>query len=79
MRVGFAAETHDLIAHAQDKLARKRLDLIVANRVPETFGSASSSATFVTPDGVAALGERSKDGVAAAIVDWIARRLADML
>lgn len=79
VRVGFAAETHDLIAHAQDKLARKRLDLIVANRVPETFGSASSSATFVTPDGVAALGERSKDGVAAAIVDWIARRLADML
>lgn len=31
--VGFAAETQDLIAHAQEKLARKNLDLIVANDV----------------------------------------------
>jgi phosphopantothenoylcysteine decarboxylase/phosphopantothenate--cysteine ligase len=31
--VGFAAETADLVANAADKLARKRLDLIVANDV----------------------------------------------
>jgi phosphopantothenoylcysteine decarboxylase/phosphopantothenate--cysteine ligase len=31
--VGFAAETEELIAHAQDKLARKNLDFIVANDV----------------------------------------------
>jgi phosphopantothenoylcysteine decarboxylase/phosphopantothenate--cysteine ligase len=31
--VGFAAETDDLIANARDKLARKGLDLIVANDV----------------------------------------------
>lgn len=31
--VGFAAETHDLIRHAQAKLADKNLDLIVANEV----------------------------------------------
>lgn len=31
--VGFAAETHDVIAYALDKLARKRLDLICANEV----------------------------------------------
>jgi phosphopantothenoylcysteine decarboxylase/phosphopantothenate--cysteine ligase len=31
--VGFAAETSDLLAHATDKLRRKRLDLIVANDV----------------------------------------------
>lgn len=31
--VGFAAETHDLIANAERKLARKNLDLIVANDV----------------------------------------------
>lgn len=79
VRVGFAAETHDLVAHARDKLARKGVDLIVANPVPETFGGSHSSATFVTPDAVAPLGERSKDGVATAIADWIAQRLADML
>lgn len=32
--VGFAAETNDVIAHAQAKLARKGCDLIVANDVP---------------------------------------------
>ncbi len=31
--VGFAAETEDLVAHAQAKLRRKNLDLIVANDV----------------------------------------------
>lgn len=31
--VGFAAESQDLIAHARDKLARKGLDLIVANDI----------------------------------------------
>lgn len=33
VRVGFAAETRDLLAYARDKLARKGLDLIVANDV----------------------------------------------
>lgn len=31
--VGFAAETEDLIARAQDKLRRKRCDLVIANDV----------------------------------------------
>ena len=31
--VGFAAETTDVLAHARDKLARKNLDMIVANDV----------------------------------------------
>lgn len=33
IRVGFAAETEDLVAKAADKLMRKRLDLIVGNLV----------------------------------------------
>jgi phosphopantothenoylcysteine decarboxylase/phosphopantothenate--cysteine ligase len=33
MLVGFAAETEKLTAHAAEKLARKRLDLVVANDV----------------------------------------------
>ena len=31
--VGFAAETQELLAHAQDKLMRKNLDMIVANDI----------------------------------------------
>jgi phosphopantothenoylcysteine decarboxylase/phosphopantothenate--cysteine ligase len=33
VRIGFAAETQDLLTNAQGKLERKRLDLIVANDV----------------------------------------------
>ncbi|NCG25597.1 MAG: bifunctional phosphopantothenoylcysteine decarboxylase/phosphopantothenate--cysteine ligase CoaBC [Actinobacteria bacterium] len=35
--VGFAAETHDLVANATGKLARKNLDLIVANDVSQPY------------------------------------------
>ena len=36
--VGFAAESHDLIRHAREKLERKRVPMIVANLGPATFG-----------------------------------------
>ncbi|KAA6185314.1 bifunctional phosphopantothenoylcysteine decarboxylase/phosphopantothenate--cysteine ligase CoaBC [Thiohalocapsa marina] len=36
--VGFAAETHDLEAHATAKLERKRLDMIAANHVGDGAG-----------------------------------------
>ncbi|MBV9020529.1 MAG: bifunctional phosphopantothenoylcysteine decarboxylase/phosphopantothenate--cysteine ligase CoaBC [Ktedonobacteraceae bacterium] len=42
IRVGFAAETHDVITHAQAKMAAKRLDLLVANdvsRLDSGFGT----------------------------------------
>lgn len=53
--VGFAAETSDLIRHAQEKLARKGCDLIVANDVREgtdVFGGATNEAHLVTRSGV---------------------------
>ena len=37
--VGFAAETDDLVESAKDKLSRKNLDWIVANKVSDGFGS----------------------------------------
>ncbi len=36
--VGFAAETDDLLVHAQDKLQRKHLDMIAANQVGDGQG-----------------------------------------
>lgn len=36
--VGFAAETHDVAAYAQDKLQRKGLDMIAANLVGDGLG-----------------------------------------
>ena len=51
LKVGFAAETRDLLASAHDKLARKQLDLIVANEGPVTMGSEESRAYFLARDG----------------------------
>jgi phosphopantothenoylcysteine decarboxylase / phosphopantothenate---cysteine ligase len=52
--VGFAAETQDLLANAQSKLAAKRLDIIVANDVTEAgsgFGADDNRVTLLSADG----------------------------
>ncbi len=52
--VGFAAETNDLVRHAQEKLIAKGLDLIVANDVTQTgtgFGSDHNTATIIDREG----------------------------
>jgi len=46
--IGFAAETDDLLAQARLKLAEKRLDLIVANRVGVPGSGFDSSTNTVT-------------------------------
>lgn len=51
--VGFAAETDDLLEHAQSKLKTKNVDLIVANNVAEPgvgFGHDTNAVTLVYPD-----------------------------
>ena len=48
--VGFAAESEDLLANARGKLARKRLDLIVANDVTQEgsgFGTDTNQVTLL--------------------------------
>jgi phosphopantothenoylcysteine decarboxylase / phosphopantothenate---cysteine ligase len=77
--VGFAAETADVEAAGQEKLIRKRLDLLVANEVgrPGTgFGADTNHAAILsaTDDGVP-LRHWSKMALAQAIVDRIASRL----
>ncbi|USZ49239.1 bifunctional phosphopantothenoylcysteine decarboxylase/phosphopantothenate--cysteine ligase CoaBC [Halomonas sp. DN3] len=54
LMVGFAAETRDVVRYAEDKLARKGLDMIVANDVSREglgFGSDRNAATLVWRDG----------------------------
>lgn len=45
--VGWAAETNDVIEYAQDKLERKDLNMIVANKVPQSFGGGQVQATLL--------------------------------
>ena len=51
--VAFAAETHDALANARAKLARKKADLIVVNDVSggRTFGADVNAATVLTASG----------------------------
>ena len=54
IKVGFAAETHDLIRFAKRKIAEKELDLIVANDVTEPgagFASTTNRVTLIGQDG----------------------------
>lgn len=73
--VGFAAETEDLVEHASAKLARKGLDLIVANDVSAPgagFEHDTNEVTILTASGREVhLARRGKDAVAAAILDEV--------
>ena len=53
VKVGFAAETQDLIPNARDKVTRKNLDLIVANDLTDPqagFGVDTNKVTFIDGD-----------------------------
>lgn len=70
--VGFAAETNDVLAHAKDKLARKNLDMIVANDVTRPgagFDVDTNIVTLITKEGQETLPMMSKADVAQRILD----------
>ena len=78
--VGFAAETEQVVAHAQAKLARKGCDVIVANDVaPGTgiMGGLRNTVHIVTADGVESWPELDKDEVAHRLVLLFASILND--
>ena len=77
--VGFAAETENLVANAQDKLRRKGCDWIVANDVSTeggVMGGDVNTVHLVTAGGVESWPPQSKDDVARALVGRIAAALA---
>lgn len=75
MLVGFAAETEELVAHAEKKLREKNLDMIVANNVTEAGGGFdvdTNVATILDRGGaVRALPLMSKDELADEIFDHL--------
>jgi phosphopantothenoylcysteine decarboxylase/phosphopantothenate--cysteine ligase len=74
--VGFAAETHDLAAHAREKLERKRIDMIAANQVGRDcgFDRETNALTVFWAEGELALGEGGKVQLARRLVEVIAER-----
>ena len=72
--VGFAAESHDLAAHAQAKRARKGVPLLVGNIGPATFGQDHNQLLLVDAAGTQELPYAPKLTLARQLVAEIARR-----
>ena len=75
--VGFAAETESVQAHAQDKLERKGLDMIAANRVglPDRgFASERNALSVLWWDGSRELALASKTRLARDFIELVAER-----
>jgi phosphopantothenoylcysteine decarboxylase/phosphopantothenate--cysteine ligase len=77
--VGFAAESHDLLAHAQAKRERKGVPLLVGNIGPATFGKDDNALLLVDAQGSRALPRASKLHLARQLVANVAARLSTSL
>ena len=73
--VGFAAESHDLLAHAQAKRLRKGVPLLVGNIGPATFGRDDNVLLLVDANGSEELARDSKLALARKLVAKIASHL----
>ncbi|MEI8306550.1 MAG: bifunctional phosphopantothenoylcysteine decarboxylase/phosphopantothenate--cysteine ligase CoaBC [Chloroflexales bacterium] len=73
-KVGFAAETNDLLANAQGKLERKGLDMIVANDAVSSIGQPEIALTLIDRGGATSLPRQPKAQAAAALLDEIVER-----
>jgi len=76
--IGFAAETENLKDHALDKLSRKRLDMIAANRVGQDdsgFESENNEILVLVPGGEKHLGKGSKQQLARLLIEEVSARL----
>ena len=73
--VGFAAETHDALPHAREKLARKGCDAIVVNDVSDEtigFDSNDNAVVLIEGSGETAFPMQAKETLATKLVDAIA-------
>jgi phosphopantothenoylcysteine decarboxylase/phosphopantothenate--cysteine ligase len=73
--VGFAAESHDLMANAQAKRLRKGVPLLVGNIGPATFGADDNALLLVDEKGTREMPRAPKLELARQLVADIAHRL----
>jgi phosphopantothenoylcysteine decarboxylase/phosphopantothenate--cysteine ligase len=66
--VGFAAESEELSRYAQEKRARKKIPMIVANLVQQAVGRDENEVTIYDDDGAHALARAAKSRIAHGIV-----------
>ena len=76
--VGFAAETQDIETYGREKLARKKLDAIIANDVSREdvgFNSDDNEAWWITADNSQVFSKRSKTQLARDIIVAISQKI----
>lgn len=78
--VGFAAETQNLLNNAKQKLAKKKLDLLLANDVSNKeigFNSDNNQVSFIDETGVFKKSDvESKDKIANELIGIISKRIS---
>lgn len=80
--IGFAAESHDLENNAKEKVKRKNMDFIVANRIsgPESaFGSEENTIKIIDRNGVRGTYSGPKEEAAWAVWDFAAEAGRDLV
>lgn len=73
--VGFAAETENLLEHAETKRQLKKLPLIVANLASEALGRDENSVTLLDKNGAHPLERASKTTIARLLLQHVASML----
>ncbi|HEY0733769.1 MAG TPA: bifunctional phosphopantothenoylcysteine decarboxylase/phosphopantothenate--cysteine ligase CoaBC [Herpetosiphonaceae bacterium] len=80
IKVGFAAETNDLLTYAADKMRRKGLDAIVANDAVSSIGQSEIEVTLLTSDGGSErLPRQPKPAAAQQILERVLHKWPDRL
>jgi phosphopantothenoylcysteine decarboxylase/phosphopantothenate--cysteine ligase len=79
VKVGFAAETQNLVEYARSKLERKGLDMIIANEAVASIGQEEIQITLLDAHGVEMLPRQAKEQAAAVIIDSIIQRWPERL
>jgi len=75
-KVGFAAESENLIENAKKKLRTKNLDLIVANLIQESMGLEDTKVSIINKNTVIDLPKSNKIETAKVILEEIARHMS---
>jgi phosphopantothenoylcysteine decarboxylase/phosphopantothenate--cysteine ligase len=76
--VGFAAESENLIAYAQQKLTRKNLDMVIANNISVAgigFNSDDNAVTLIDKTQQREISQRSKQQLARELMSVFASQL----
>ena len=76
--VGFAAESENLLEYARAKLARKNLDIVVANNISDNaigFNSDDNAVTLIEKDTTTEISQRSKQQLARELIALFAQKI----